>query len=236
MAPFRLGLTVAPHTMSLRPTSDVSAGDWLAGSADTRLGPPELEAYVRVLHPWADTGDGENQDRIEGHLPEDELTALAVVLARHTRTPDECFHALWDGYGDLVGGEAAEFLSFAAGPAAWPGRIFTKPKPPPPPPAAFAPEVMAGPRLSVAGREHILFTGPVSDAGKWGATSFGHGIPRDINSPNLMWPADHAWCVTTNIETSWTGVGGSFPLVDELLADPRLEVVRARYDELDERR
>ena len=219
--------------MPLRPVSEVSAGDWLAGTRVSPLGPPGFESYVRILHPWTDTG--ESQDRIEGHLPEDELAALVDVLAHHTRTQDECYHALWDGYGELLGGEAARFLSFAAGPAAWPGRIFTKPKPTPPPPPAFAPEVMDGPRFRAAGRDHLLFTGPLSDAGLWGAISFGHGIPRDINSPNLLWPADHAWCINTDLDTTWTGLGGSAALVDDLLADARLEVVRTRYDSMESR-
>jgi hypothetical protein len=214
--------------MPLRPLRDTAAGDWLA-DADTKLGPPGFEEYVRVLHPWTGGDDGD-EDRIEGHLPEDELAALVDVLSGHTRTPDRCFHALWDGYGDLIGGEAAAFLSFAAGPMAWPGRIFTRPKPPPPPPPAFAAEVMDGPRLHVAGRDHLLFAGPASEAGQWGAVSFGHGIPRDINSPNLVWPADHAWCVTTDIDSTWTGVGGTAALADDLLADPALEVVRTRYE------
>jgi hypothetical protein len=214
--------------MSLRPVSDVSAGDWLTRQATSDLGPPDFEAYVRVLHPWAGSHDGDD-DRVEGHLPEDELAALVDVLTHHTQTPDQCFHALWDGYGELLGGEAVGFLSFAAGPAVWPGRIFTKPKPTPPPPPAFAPEVMDGPRFRLQGRDHLLFVGPAADAGRWGAVSFGHGIPRDINSPNVLWPADHAWCVATDIDTTWTGVGGSTALADALLSDPRLEVVRTRY-------
>jgi len=214
--------------MPVRPVSDVSEGEWLI-AADATLGPVGFDAYVRVLHPWTSDDDG-NHARIEGHLPEDELSALVDVLAQHTRTPDHCFHALWDGYGEILGGEAVGFLSFAAGPAAWPGRIFTKPKPPQPPPPAFAPEVMDGPRLRVSGREHLLFVGPIADAGRWGAASFGHGIPRDINSPNLLWPADHAWCVATDIDTTWTGVGGSAGLAADLLADSRLEVVRTRHE------
>jgi hypothetical protein len=213
--------------VTLRPVPDVAASDWLA-DADPRLGPPGFEAYVRVLHPWARHQEGE--DRVEGHLAEAELRALAAVLAHHTGTPDDCFHAIWDGYGDLYGGEATGFLSFAAGPMAWPGRIYGKPKPPPPPPPAFAPEVMDGPRLRAGGRDHLLFRGPVSDAGEWGAVSFGHGIPRDLNSPSWLWPADHAWCVATDIDTAWTGVGGSDELADALLHDDRLEVVRTRYE------
>jgi hypothetical protein len=87
----------------------------------------------------------------------------------------------------------------------------------------------------VAGRDHLLFAGPLSDAGRWGAASFGHGIPRDINSPNLLWPADDAWCVATDIETTWTGVGGSAALTGDLLRDPRLEVVRTRYESKEHR-
>ncbi len=227
MAPLRLGLS-----MPLRPVSDTAPGDWLR-DAEPALGPRGFESYVRILHPWTDSEEG--QDRIEGHLPEDELAALVDVLSRHTRTSVECFHALWDGYGEILGGEAVGFLSFAAAPAAWPGRIFTKPKPPPLPPPAFAPEVMEGPRLRVAGRDHLLFVGPLEDAGLWGAASFGHGIPRDINSPNLLWPADHAWCVATDIDSTWTGVGGPAALADDLLADPRLEVVRTRYESKESR-
>lgn len=218
--------------MPLRPVSETAPGDWLS-HAEPTLGPPGFESYVRILHPWTDSEEG--QERIEGHLPEDELAALVDVLSRHTRTPADCYHALWDGYGAIAGGEAASFLSFAAIPAAWPGRIFTKPKPPPLPPPAFAPEVMDGPRLDAAGRDHLLFVGPLADAGQWGAASFGHGIPRDINSPNLLWPADHTWCVATDIDTTWTGVGGLAVLTEDLLADSRLEVVRTRYESREQR-
>jgi hypothetical protein len=218
--------------MSLRPVQDVSEGDWLT-DADTALGPAGFEAYVRVLHPWTSRDGGD--ERIEGHLPEHELAALVGVLAEHTRTPDACFHALWDGYGDIAGGEAVGFLTFAAGPTEWFGRVFTKPKAPPPPPPAFAPEVMDGPRLRVGDRDHLVFVGPLADAGRWGAASYGHGIPRDINSPNLLWPTDHAWCVATDIDTTWTGIGGSAALADDLLADERLEVVRTPYESMEQR-
>jgi hypothetical protein len=90
---------------------------------------------------------------------------------------------------------------------------------------------MTGPLLTVNGEAHFLFSGALADAGEWGAARWSSGAPRDINSPNLMWPADHAWFVTTSIEGTWSGVGGSAALVDDLLRDPRLEVVRQRYDE-----
>ncbi len=214
--------------MSLRPLADVSVADWFAGDGSPlplERGPAGFESYARVLH--SDMGDGE---RYEGHLVDELLAALVAALARHTSTPGECYFGLWDGYGDIYGGDAVGFLTAFSGPMKWPGRIFTKEKPPPPVPPAFAPEVLAGPRLTYA-HDYLLFTGTLAEAGQWGAVGYGHGVPRNINSPNLMWPADRAWFVTTSIDSSWTGVGGSSELVGELLGDPRLEVVRQHNDE-----
>jgi hypothetical protein len=47
-------------------------------------------------------------------------------------------------------------------------------------------------------------------------------------SPNLWWPEDRAWFVATEIDYAWTYIGGSTELIDELLADDRLEVLPAR--------
>ncbi|NRQ49890.1 hypothetical protein [Aeromicrobium stalagmiti] len=217
--------------MALIPLSDVSPADWLVddpGPAHlrARLGPSGFTAHVRVLH--ARPGEG---DRDEGHLSDPLLDALCQVLARHTSTPSDCFFGLWDGYGEIHGGDAVDFLSAFSGSPRWPGRVFTREKPPPPERPAFSSPVMSGPRLGLGGEAYLLFGGPIAEAGRWGATHYRSGAPRDINSPNLMWPADHAWFVTTPIDGTWTGVGGTSDLVDDLLREPRLEVVRQRYDE-----
>jgi len=216
--------------MTLRPLADVSPAEWFVDDAASplplHLGPAGFESYVRVLHSQM----GPDDDRYEGHLEEHLLRALCDVLAKHTTTPDDCYFGLWDGYGELYGGDSTLFLTAFSGPMRWPGRMFGKEKPPSPPPPAFAPSVLDGPKVAFF-HDYLLFGGPLSDAGEWGAASYGHSIRRDINSPNLMWPADHAWFVTTNIESTWTGVGGTKELIDDLLAEPRLEVVRNRYDE-----
>ncbi|KQV73961.1 hypothetical protein ASC61_02480 [Aeromicrobium sp. Root344] len=217
--------------MTLRPLADMSPADWFlddnaSGVLRANLGPSGYESYVRVLH----SPMGPDDDRYEGHLDESLLAALTDVLARHTASADDCYFALWDGYGQIHGGDAVGFLIRFSGPPRWPGRIFGKEKPPPPVPPAFPASVLEGPKLSFF-HDYLLFGGPLTDAGDWGAASYGHSIRRDINSPNLMWPADHAWFVTTNIESTWTAVGGTAALIDDLLADDRLEVVRTRYDE-----
>jgi hypothetical protein len=214
-------------TMPLRHMSDLSPADWFASDEPDvlalALGPTGFGTYARVLH-QNDAGD-----RREGHLDEALLEALCGVLARHTSTPNTCYFGLWEGYGDIKGGHAFGPLVAFSGSPRWPMRVFRPEKNPPPPPPAFAPEIIDGPKVDFFHR-YLLFTGPLDEAGQWGARPYGPGIRRDINSPNLMWPADHAWFVTTNFEYEWTGVGGSSALVDDLLRDPRLEVVRTRYD------
>ena len=217
--------------MTLRPLADVSVADWFVGAEVRDLGPAGFEAYARVLHPWIEGVTGETTERMDGYVPDAELAALCDVLAAHTTTPDDCFFGLWDGYGEIYGGESVAFLTAFAGPVPWPARPFRKPRPKEPPPAAFPTAVLEGPRLSLPSRDFLLFGGPIDQAGAWGAVDYGHGIPRRLNSPNLIWPTDHSWFVTTDIEGSWTGVGGSAALIDELLREPRLEVVRTRYDD-----
>jgi hypothetical protein len=50
------------------------------------------------------------------------------------------------------------------------------------------------------------------------------GRLRPINSPNLIWPADHSWFVATEIDLPWTGIAGSAELVQDLIADESLDV------------
>ena len=44
-------------------------------------------------------------------------------------------------------------------------------------------------------------------------------------SPTAWWPTDHAWATSTNTDLDSTLVGGTRALVDDLLADDRLEVL-----------
>jgi hypothetical protein len=217
--------------MALTPLSDVSPAAWLIDDPApprlrAQLGPSGFAAHARLLHQRVADGD-----RDEGHLAGSLLETLCGVLARHTLTPHDCYFGLWDGYGEIYGGDALDFLSAFSGPPRWPGRIFIREKPTPPEPPAFPSSVMTGPRLTFDGETHLLFGGPLADAGRWGAAHYRSGAPRDINSPNIMWPGDHAWFVTTGIDGTWTGIAGSASMIDDLTREPGLEIVRQRYDE-----
>jgi hypothetical protein len=221
--------------MALRHEPDVSAADWFTESSDPwtqlcSIGPSGFPAYARLFHPGdpdedepedSDSRGEPDRDELqnrEGDLPAQTLRRLLMVLARHTTTPQDCFFALWEGFGDIHGSPAVSV--YTAGRRPWFGGRKTSPTVP----AAFPQQVLDGPRMSIPARDYLLFRGPLGQAGQWGAADLLPGHPRRINSPNLMWPADHSWFVATEIDLPWTGVGGTTELVEHLLADPSLDV------------
>jgi hypothetical protein len=123
------------------------------------------------------------------------------------RILEQCFFGLWAGYG------------FAGTPLVREGSPPAAPLPDPIPDA-----VRAGPPIELPHREYLLYEGPVEAI--TATADFGHG-----QTANLAWPADHAWCLATEIDLAWTYVGGSESLVERLLADERIEALPAGADD-----
>ncbi|MCA1843856.1 MAG: hypothetical protein LC792_11875 [Actinobacteria bacterium] len=231
--------------------ADVSPASWVASRLRSALEdvgsiiPTGYAAYGRLFHPvegtdeyrrWADVardngrivhpemqfhminrpvgtpapggyepGDGPNW----GSLPLDERRGLIEHLSRHTTTPAQCWFCVWEGFGGL------DDQGVAA-------------------------------RVRLPLRDYLLRRGPIGAAmeptphrqgvgfGVLVATPIGTEPPElpgvfwEDQSPNLWWPEDRAWFVATEIDYAWTYIGGSTELIDELLADDRLEVLPAR--------
>jgi hypothetical protein len=239
----------------LRPSADVAAAGWLGprlrrfGSAVAAVVPDGFPAYVRILHPargsdgravrWAqvaawsgrrmhrrvqfhaiarpaasvptDPAPWDGEQPAQGNLPAELLRILCATLAEHTSTAASCWFCLWDGYGWLHGSPSVGLL----------GRRGALQVPP-----AFPPEVLDGPRVRLPGRDYILFAGSLAAASELGwAGPFESFLPQ---SPNLLWPEDHAWCVASEIDLYCTVVAGSESLAQALVADPRLEAWRVQ--------
>ncbi len=151
----------------------------------------------------------------EGTLEPPALSSLLDVLAPFTGE-QECHHALWEGYGWLTG--ASSFLVFAHADSEG------GPPPPPPQPAQVPPQLqqaLTAPRLSLPGRDYLLFAGPLR-----AALAMGHQVTDDWfdpQSPNLLWPADRSWCLTSEIDFDSTLIGGSVELIEAVLAARGLE-------------
>jgi hypothetical protein len=78
--------------------------------------------------------------------------------------------------------------------------------------------IRGAPMFSVPGRDVFLLEGSVTDA-----LITLEGINWCFQSAMLWWPDDRAWCVSTEIDFSWTYVGGSQNCIAEVLNDPLLE-------------
>ena len=215
---------------------DVSVADWVADRLapwrEWTLGmvvPRGYEAYARILHPpslpdgtpttwgtvcaatgsephalmqWEHAGEGwPGTEPYIGSLESEPLALLGEGLAAYTR--GWCYFALWDGFGWIPGSPGISFSDRHQVPS------------------AFATDVLSGPRLRLPNRDYLLFRGQLADLLHLGWTY--PGGADDLQSPNLMWPADRSWFVATEIDFDSTLVGGSEELVDELLATDALE-------------
>jgi len=169
-----------------------------------------------------------------GALPPASLEALSDVLARHTTTPDRCHFGLWEGYG-WIDWMAVEMRAVAR--LGLPNRtylLFEGPL------VAISDlgwredlsdgslRMRALDRRSIGFRERARAFGWPNKTEKVShrpAAPSAASLHRE--SPNLIWPADRSWFVASEIDLDSTFVGGSTALINELLADSRLEAWQA---------
>ena len=213
--------------MALIPCPDLSAADWIAASDRpwdqlVTFGPAGFPAYARLrfLPDPAYVGQRGNDVVVDDAPTEASQLRVALgTLARHTRTPDDCYFCLWDGWGsDIEGGDGARIVDLQSG-AVSKGPLIAP---------AFPPSVLHGPKVVVPNRAYFLFRGSASDFGEWGAADEWPGQPRlHMPDPAFIWPADHTWCVANDVDPHWAGIGADVSAIDQLLADPRLDVVPA---------
>ena len=235
----------------LRVVDDASPGEWIAPrlggafGAVTRTVPSGYSAYARVCHPASDSnGDAASWpevaeatgriahplmqwhalvgssdpfnfrgslwpggDPARGDLAPEPLEVLCDILATHTADADDCYVAFWVGWAWVYGG--GELIK-PVGPGSELERT--------PIPAAFSADEMTRSRLvHPDDREYVMLTVPLSAVRHLSDSGVGE------SSPNLLWPADRAWCVTSEIDFDSTLVGGSSDLVQAVLDAPGLD-------------
>lgn len=185
--------------------------------ANGRIAHPEMQ-WPTIANPHSNSTQPGVWDHVpnEGSLPAELIPEFVEVLRRHTSTPDRVWFAVWNGYSGLPfddSGIGTTDLSAWPQSRIEPGRRLRAVEAHQPPPSA--------PTFELPGRAFWLLSGPIEAAseslGRW----------RWEQSANLWWPEDRAWCVATEIDFSWTYVGGTESLIDELLANPALEAMRA---------
>jgi hypothetical protein len=86
------------------------------------------------------------------------------------------------------------------------------------------PDGRRGPGVELPHRRYALLRGSLDDIDTW-ETEMG-GRPS-IPPPAFVWPADHRWCFTSDVDPHWAGIGAGQAAIDALVGDPRLDVVPA---------
>lgn len=184
-----------------------------------------------------------------GRLDAPQLSATARHLAAHTSTPEDVYIAVWEGWGGMLGffGEAparatltlvggdddpelfARHSAMLARSIHDPfNNVFRKPVWQP---GLLSDEISRGPRLRLPHRDHVLFRGSIADFVDPGWASrvpWAEDSPDWTASPSLIWPADRAWILVTEVDDDSTIIGGSPDLIRELCTDPALEAHAVR--------
>jgi hypothetical protein len=79
------------------------------------------------------------------------------------------------------------------------------------------------PKFMLPQRGYLLATGTVRDALR---TFTGHEAA--YQSASLWWPDDHSWFVSTEVDFTYTYVGGAQDCIDAVIAHPQIEALHAR--------
>ena len=74
--------------------------------------------------------------------------------------------------------------------------------------------------IELPARSYLVGSGPL-------ATASESTLEVRDQSVNMWWPHDRAWFVSTEIDYAWTYLGGPARLIEDVLADPRLEALAA---------
>lgn len=86
--------------------------------------------------------------------------------------------------------------------------------------------VASGPMVSVPHRRYFLLRGALTDLAGW-EEALGGGS----HTPAFAWPADRAWCIASDVDPHWAGIGASRDAINTLINAPELDVVEAEPSE-----
>lgn len=168
-----------------------------------------LMEFLRISTPADGFGMGPDPWK---HDPSDALRDqdaidLARLLAEYTRTAEQCFFGVWEGYGQF--GAGSMFILSADGGV----------------PLFPPPEVLSAERFECDGWEYFLYGGPLASLDAFFADGRLWG-----DAPNIWWPADRSWFVMSHYDLDCTYVAGSDECILALLQHPSFEAMPIAAD------
>jgi hypothetical protein len=231
---------------ALRSVDGSSVGSWICDELDGGPGPQvkqqvpqRYDGYVRVFHPaFDDKGNPATWAEVAsctGRYPHRLMQWHCIVGALAPHSMDDAdWHGTRPALGELEAGTLDVLCSKLAKQT---GRVNE---------CCFGLSTIHGgmevlaegkPLLSFPHREFVVLSGPLRAAGE---LAVGPDQSQDLwvqdrksnylyltsgigQAPNLMWPSDRSWFVSTEADFDSTLVGGNRSLINEILEDRRLE-------------
>ena len=167
-----------------------------------------LVSFEGISAPARGHGTGSppwTRDPRHGSMEEETATELAAFLSEFTGTPEQCYFGVWEGYGQYSGGSAMLTSDGRARPLRTPR------------------DVRRAQRVRGVGLNYLLYTGRLEQIAEFYSNFLSE-------PPNIWWPADRAWFVSTDVDLDSTYIGASPECIDALLGHDALEVVPASPD------
>lgn len=189
----------------LRFCPEVSPADWITRSDDpwkslALFGPPGFEAYARVRFI-------PDPDRPHQSAPSEDFAEPAYQGDEHAIVARTC-RALAASTG------STEECFFAI----WAGY------------AGVVSPLPGGPRMHIPHRDYHLYAGSLSDLEEWEKPWTPDTPALCENLPAFVWPADHAWCLASDTDPHWAGIGSDTTTIRALMTRDDIDVVFAdRY-------
>jgi len=149
-----------------------------------------------------------DQEPEVGTLPRRQALTLGDLVSPHTTTPEHVWFCVWSGYGGLTI-DPGRRPAGSRGGGDWLHARSSAP-------GGLEPTVL------LSDRDYHLFRGDISQVGVSYVES------PSWQSANLWWPEDRAWFVATEIDLSWTYVGGSHRYIESILDAADLEAISAQ--------
>lgn len=212
--PAWLGRQGVPGQFALTGGEEVRWADVAAANDRTMHGAAEWGQLTGSWQLGAQEGLWDEEPE-RGEAPERLTLRLASILAAHTGTPEACWFAVWDGWGE---GPLATIRLFRDGTTeAERARAIEQSEEEQERLAQWGRCVRSAPTFQVPGRGYHLLRGSLSDIGRF--------YGRERNPPSVWWPEDRAWCVGGDVDLMTTYLGGTRAAIEAVTADPELEAL-----------
>ena len=81
------------------------------------------------------------------------------------------------------------------------------------------------PRFEIPNRDYWLFRGTLADYADWSVENSVRWPWGSSPDPAFIWPADHAWCITNDVDPHFAIIAAPDEAIIRIVADSRIDAV-----------